>query len=193
MLVGRLGKQQAALAQVGDDGRVGVLDEAPGPGHDLSLEPPLPVDRVDERQVVLETDAHVVLAEGGRDVDHARAVGGGDEVAADDVVRPLVGLHEAERRLVLQAEQVAAGEPALYHGAPAEHRLDQLGGQHEALAATLDQRVLDVGVHGAGDVGDERPGRGGPDRQRDRHAGLARHALGPTRRPAGSARTRSAR
>ena len=79
-------EQQAALLEVGDDGRVGVLDEAPGPRRDLGDEAALGVDGVDDRQVVLEPDLHVVLAEGRRDVDDAGAVGRRHEVAADDEV-----------------------------------------------------------------------------------------------------------
>ena len=50
------------------------------------------------RQVVLLADAHVVLAEGRGDVDDAGAVGGRDEIAADDEVGALVRRHEAEGR-----------------------------------------------------------------------------------------------
>ena len=47
VLVGHLGQQQAALLQVGDDGRVGVFDERVRPGRDLGHEAPGGVDQVD--------------------------------------------------------------------------------------------------------------------------------------------------
>ena len=74
MLVGLDAEQQAALLEVGGDGRVGVLDEDAGPRRDLGDELALGVDGVDDRQVVLLPDAHVLLAEGGRDVHDAGAV-----------------------------------------------------------------------------------------------------------------------
>ena len=171
MLVGLDAEQQAAGLEVGDDGRVCVLDEDAGPRRDLGDEPALEVDGVHDRQVVLEAHAHVVLAEGGGDVDDAGAVGGRDEVAADDEMGPLVGRHEVERRLVLEAEQLAARQLALDDGLLAEHLLDQLAGQHEALAAALDERVGDVGADRGGDVADQRPRRGRPHGQRDGRAG----------------------
>jgi len=164
-------EQKAAGLEVGDDGRVCVFDEDAGPRRDLGDEPALEVDGVHDRQIVLEAHAHVVLAEGGGHVDDTGSVGGRDEVAADDELRPLVGRHEVERRLVLEAEQLAARQLALDYGLLAEHLLDQLAGQHEALAAALDERVGDVGADRGGDVADQRPRRGGPHGQGDGRAG----------------------
>ena len=107
-------------------------------------------------------------------MDDAGAVRGGDVVAADDEVRPLVRRHEVERRLVLEPEQLGAGELAFDDGLLAEDLLGEIAGEHEALAAALDQGVGDLGVDGRGDVADQRPRRGGPDGERDALAGLAR-------------------
>ncbi len=74
MLVGLDAEEQAALLEVGGDGRVGVLDPDAGPRRDLGDEAALEVHGVHDRQVVLEADAHVVLAEGGGDVHDAGAV-----------------------------------------------------------------------------------------------------------------------
>ncbi len=167
VLVGLDAEEKASGLEVGDDGRVCVLDVDPGPRRDLGDEPALEVDGVDHRQVVLHTDAHVLFAEGGRDVDDTGAVGGGDVVAADDEVGALVGAHEAERRLVVQAQQVGARELAQDLGLLAEDLLDEVAREHEAVAAALDERVGDVRVHGRGDVADQRPRRGGPDGERD--------------------------
>ena len=141
VLVGLDAEQQAALLELVRDGRVGVLDEDAGPRRDLGDELALEVDGVDDRQVVLHADAHVVLAERRRDVDDAGAVGGGDVVAADDEVGALVRLHVVEQRLVLEAEQLGAGELAQHLGLLAEHLLDEVAGQDEALAAALHERV----------------------------------------------------
>ena len=106
--VGLDAEQQASGLEVGGDGRVGVLDVDAGPRRDLGDELALGVDGVDHRQVVLHADAHVGLAEGRRDVHDAGAVRGRDVVVADDEVGALVRGHEAERRLVVQAQQLGA-------------------------------------------------------------------------------------
>ena len=167
VLVGLDAEQQAALLEVGDDGRVGVLDVNAGPRRDLGDELALEVDGVDDRQVVLHPDAHVLLAEGGGDMDDAGAVGGSHVVAADDEVRPFVRGHEAEGRLVAQAEQLRAGELAQDLGLLAQDLLHEVAGEDEALAAALDERVGDVGADRGRHVADERPRRGGPDGERD--------------------------
>ena len=182
VLVGLDPEEEAALLELFGDGRVGVLDEAPGPRRHLGDEAPLGVDRVDDRQVVLEPDPHVLLAEGRGDVDDPGAVGRGDVVAADDVVRPPVDGQEDVRRLVLEAEQLGAAQLALDDGLLAEHLLDEVAGEDEALAAALDEGVVDVRVHRRGDVADERPGRGRPDGERDGRAGGAGQPLGRRRR-----------
>ena len=170
VLVGLHAEQQAAGLELGADGRVCVFDEDAGPRRDLGDEAALEVDGVDDRQVVLEAHAHVVLAEGGGHVDDAGAVAGRDEVGADHEMRPLVELHEGERRLVLEAEQLASRQLALDDGLAAEHLLDQLAGQHEALAAALDEGVDDLGMDRRGDVADQRPRRGRPHGQGDGRA-----------------------
>ena len=191
MLVGLDAEQKAAGLEVGGDGRVCVLDEDAGPRRHLGDELALGVHGVDDRQVVLEADAHVLLAEGGGDVDDAGAVGGGDVVAADHEVRPLVRLHEAEGRLVLKAQQLGAGELALDDGLLAEDLLDQLAREDEALAAAQDERVGDLRMDGRGDVADQRPRRRGPDGERD-GLGLAARTPPPTPAAAASPATRAA-
>ena len=143
------------------------------PGRDLGDEAPGGVDQVDDRQVVVAPDAHVVFAEGRREVHDAGAVANRHVAVADHIPGAPVGRDEVEGRLVLEAEQLATRDQALDRGLGPEHRLDQVSGQHETLATALGQGVVDLGVHGAGDVGDERPGRGRPDGQahRSRSAG----------------------
>ena len=166
MRVGDLGHEQAAPAQVGDDARVGVLDEDARPGRHLGGEPALAVDGVQHGEVVLEADAHVVLAEGRRGVHDASALGRRHVVAGDHHEGRLVGRDEGVGRLVAQSDKAAAGERAEDAGALAQDGLDEVGGEHEALAAALGERVLDVRVHGGGNVRDQRPGGRGPDEQR---------------------------
>ena len=55
--------------------------------------------------------------------------------------------HVGERRLVVETHQLGAAELVLDDGLLAEHLLDQVAGQDEALAAALDEGVVDVGVH----------------------------------------------
>ncbi len=165
VLVRHLGQQQATGREVGDDAGVGVFDEHLSPGLDLGDEASGGVDRIDHRQVVVDPDAHVVFAEGRRDVHDAGAVANRDVAVADHIPGAPVGRHEPVGRFVLEVQQRAAGDDALDHGLGAEHRLDQVAGQHEALAAALDEGVVDLGIDGAGDVGDQGPGRGRPDGQ----------------------------
>ena len=167
VLVGLDAEQEAALLELVRDGRVGVLDEDAGPRRDLGDELALEVDGVDDRQVVLHADAHVVLAEGRRDVHDAGAVGGGDVVAADDEVGALVRRQVRVQGLVLEAEQLGPGELAQHLGLLAEDVRDEVAGQDEPVAAALHERVGDVGVHRGRDVADQRPRRGGPDGERD--------------------------
>ena len=167
VLVGLDAQQQAAVLELVRDGRVRVLDPDAGPRRDLGDELALEVDGVHHRQVVVHAHAHVGLAERGRDVHDAGAVRGRDVVVADDEVCALVGLHVVEQRLVVQAAEVGPGELAQDLGLLAEHGLDQVAREHEALAAALDERVGDVRAHRGGHVADERPRRGGPDGERD--------------------------
>ena len=116
----------------------------------------------------------------------------------------LSGVDEAVGRLVVAPDQLGAREGLLDDGVGAEHGGDQVGGQDEVLVAQLGLRVRDVRAHGRGHVGDERPGRGGPDQQADTgRPSAARTGAGavagePPRRPpppapAGSARTPTGR
>ena len=118
--------------------------------------------------------AEVVLAEGGRDVDQAGAVVGGDEVAGEDRVaaRAVVGdvvERAARRRSPARAEP---GKWASDLGALAEHLLDQRLGQDQDLAA--EPRPRDV-----------RRSRG---RRRPRRCGTA--STGSSSRPAAGRRAR---
>ena len=99
------------------------LTNVPAHGADLGDEAAPQVDGVHDGQVVLQADAHVLFAEGRRDMHDAGAVGGGHVVAADHEPGSLVGLDEVVRRLVLEAEQLGARELGLDDGLLAEHRL----------------------------------------------------------------------
>jgi hypothetical protein len=77
----RLGAQQFALRLEGlDDRGVGVLDPLTLEVGDPLVEATAQVDRVLQRDAVLLAEPEVVLAEGDRCMDQARALVGGDEV-----------------------------------------------------------------------------------------------------------------
>ncbi len=158
-----LGAQQhAPVVEVGDEVRVGLLDQPAGPRADGVGEAPVGTDRVRGVEVVAARGGHVVLAEGGRDVDDAGAVVGRHEVG---VHHPVGARQEGEGRVVLPAQELGPGDQALGTSALAEHPLHQRLGQDQGLVAHLDGRVGDLWVDRGGLIGRQRPGRGGPHQQ----------------------------
>ena len=85
----------------------------------------------------------------------------------------LSGVDEAVGRSVVLAHQRGAGIGLLDDGLVPEQRRHQVGGQDEVLVAQTWPWRIDVRADGRGHVGDEGPGRGGPDQQRHRQAVLA--------------------
>ena len=177
-------QQLAARAQVLDEVRVGVLDEAPGVRADPLVVGAVELDRVDHLQPGLLAQAEVVLAEGHRGVHQAGAVLGGDERGGQHgvaLLAPVRAGDEVERRLVGQADQLGAGKALDHLDLLAEHAAGERGGDHlrRLLARHLRAHVLELRVDGHGGVGDQRPRRRGPDDQlvAGLHAPLAgRHA-----------------
>ena len=76
-----------ALFEHTDHVRVGIEHVLTGPLGDLRRVTAVLVHRADRRDAGSVARVLVVLAETGRHVDHARAVLGGDEVAAQDLER----------------------------------------------------------------------------------------------------------
>ena len=165
VLVGLAGVEEPAGFEVVHDAGVGVLDEHAHPRRDLGREAGLFVHGHDHGQVVGLAYEHVVGAEGRRDVDDAGALIGGDKVGRDDPPGRLVGRNEAVGGLVAAPDQLGARKGLLDGGVGAEDRCDQVGSQDKMLLTQPDAGVEDVGTHGGGDVGDERPRRGGPHQE----------------------------
>ncbi len=136
------------------------------PAHGVmrSSKVPSGPDRVQHRQPFGPADLHVVVAEGRRQVDDARALVGADEVGGHHPQGSGRSIgQEVVRPAVVHADQVAPVEALDDVGA-----LGHPGGGHDQVAAALGgphPHVLDVGAHGGGHVGDERPGGGGPDQE----------------------------
>ncbi len=166
VLVREMAEEQAALLEVRDQGLVGLLEELAADQRDLGAEGAVGQHRVDHRKAVLAAGREVVGAEGGRLVDDAGAVLGGDVLGVEDVVRVL-DLDQVERAAVGPALHLGAGEglagrlPALAEGLG-----QQRFGDHQLLGAVGGHHVGDLGVHGGGGVGDQGPRGGGPDQQR---------------------------
>ena len=165
VLVGHLFEQQALFLEHGDDALVRLFDELPGKVGDGGLEAAALVHQIDHGQAVLLPHAVVVFAEGGGDVDDARAVGEGDVAVADDVVRlfAVAALGIGEEGLVLGVFVFLAlfdGEEGV---APFfKQRRKQRLRQYIALPCPFDLGVVFFRVHAQGDVGRQRPGRGRP-------------------------------
>ena len=163
MRVGRGGKELAAGLEVLDDEGVGVFYEHAGPGGHRVDKAALGVDQLHKGQVVLAAHARVVLAEGRRGVDDARAVGEGDVVVRHDVPAALAGLAgKGVERLVLRADELGALDGP-QHLRPLAHDLLAQGlGQDVGLAVLFGVDVVLVLVYDQRDVGGQGPGRGGP-------------------------------
>ena len=171
-----LGAQQlAARVQVGDQVRVGLLHQAPGPRPDGVGEAPVGTHRVRRVQAVAARRGHVVLAEGRGDVDDPGAVVGRDELGVDHAVG---AGQEGEGRVVLPPQELGARDEARGTSALAEHGLHQRLGEDQGLVAVLDRRVGDLGMDRRRLVGRQRPGRRRPHQkgplavhQREAHEG----------------------
>jgi hypothetical protein len=166
----------AAGLQVADDLRVRVEHLQALVGRHPGVELAPGVHRDDDLDAGRVGDGLVLLTEGGGDVHDAGALVGADVVGGQHPVRVRPPGEEVERRGVAQLDQLGATQRA-QHG----RLLAQLAGvvpdpgrgQHVPLSVRLDQRVLDVRVHGERQVGRQRPRRRGPDqRQRTVQIGL---------------------
>jgi hypothetical protein len=165
VLVRLLAEQQAALAQVGHQRRVGVLEEQPADERDPGPEVPVRLDRVDHRQPVRAGGGEVLGAERGGLVHQPGAVLGGHVVGQDHVVRA-GDLDQLERPAVARALQRGAREP-VEHLDPvlAEHRGQQRLGHHEGALRAARDDVLDPRVDRDRGVGHQRPRRRRPDQE----------------------------
>ena len=165
VLVGELFEQKPLLFQERDDALVRLFDEHARKVGDGGFEAAALVHHVHDGQAVLLPDAVVVLAEGGRDVHDARAVGQGDVPVAHDVVRlfAVAALGIGEERFVFAALVFAP----LLHGERCIRPLFEQRGherlrEHVARAGRLDLGVVLLRVDAQRDVGRERPRRGRP-------------------------------
>ena len=159
-------EQVPAVAQMFDHGAVGLPDVlAHQPvGHGV-VEGAVGLHRAVHVQAFAQAGLIVVGAVAGRGVHQAGAVFEGDVFSVRDLA-----LAVAEGVLVGDANQVAAGEGGLGLGtvdaALGQHLGGEFGGEHDFTITGLIDAVLVALVHGHGQVGGQRPRRGGPDHQR---------------------------
>ena len=184
-----LAQQPPARAQVRDEVGVGVLDPAAGVRADALVVGAVEPHRVDHREALLGAEPVVVLAEGDRRVDDARAVVGGHEVGGQDGVALLPVLlagDEGEGRLVAGAEHVAAVEAVGHLGVLAQDALHERLGQHLAVArcgrrpapGRPPRAALETSVHGVVvQPSSVSPARSAPARLHDREAHVDRRVL----------------
>ena len=178
------GQGAGAVAQVGNDGLVGLEDLQPGVVADLLGQAAAVVDGHDRLDAGLGAGDHVVLTEGRGHVHQAGSVGGGHEVGGDDRpgIRPRGGalgtvggvVEVVEDRVVAPPHQVGPGAGGQHLrvltelagvGAQQVLRDNDVLASHRRVEVLVDVdgHVLDVGPHGDGHVGGQRPGGGGPD------------------------------
>ena len=167
----RLGPEDAtARAEVLDQVGIGILDVPAGVGADAVVVGAVEPDRVDHVEPVLLAEAEVVLAEGDRGMDQARAVGGGDEVGEQHGVAAgaVLGCRdERERRVVGDALELGARE-AVQDVRPfafPDHAFDQRLGDHVDLVLIFHANVSQFRVDGDRGVRHERPRSRGPDQE----------------------------
>ncbi len=170
-------EHQAAALQILDDPGVGVLEPEAGERAGSRDHLPLAVDREDHRQAVAPAGLVVVLAEWRRGVDEPGAVRGRDVVAEHHAAGD-VRLEEGEQAVVEHPLQVAPPEAGEGRRVPqidllalsilvdrhGHGRAQVLTQQDEVprLPRVLDDLIDKVRMHGEADVGDRRPGGGGP-------------------------------
>ena len=125
--------QQSTLREVGDQSRVGFLEELATDDAHLGIEGPVGVERVDHRQVVGLAHQHVFGTESRCDVDKAGAVLGGDVVGQHHSM--CVGdVHQVERRLVGGSFEFGGSDVAEHLGTFGYHLAQCLGHyQHVAI------------------------------------------------------------
>jgi hypothetical protein len=168
VLVGVLGHQQPPDRQVGDDLRVGVLDEPPVPRRYPVVERGVGVDGVEDRQVLGPPDGGVLLAERRGDVDDARPVVVGHVVGRHHPPGVLAHhrLEELERPLVAPADHVRARPAGRRFGAGVEPLGRPLAQHQVAPAGRVGHLHIGEGrADGGGDVGDQGPRCGRPHQQ----------------------------
>ena len=161
---GHGGEQQSPLLQIVQHQLVRVLDEHARPlgvgGHAA-----LGVHEVHEGDVVLPTDAVIVLTKGGSDMNDAGTVGHGDVIIADHTPGGLIQFAhgEVEQGLVFHALQVDTGHfRVILHFLAAENGGDQRLAHDVMFALHRDAAIGIMGIDAQRQVAGQRPGRGGP-------------------------------
>ena len=184
--------QQAALLEICHDLRVCVLHELPSegvvPGDDA-----LQVHGLHEVQSLLAAQSQVLVTEGWRNMDDARAVFHRDEVCGHHLGREVIsalcgrqnaGIKPADSRTVL-ARGIQRRVPQANQLAPRQRPddgmllpyvvLHQGGGQSQSFNAVfalqLDDGILGFRINGKGRISGEGPRSGRPRQQERRYAG----------------------
>ncbi len=132
--------------------------------------------RIVHRQRVALPHRIVVWTMRRRDVNEAGAGAGGHEIGQDH--RHFARLERMTQSHALQRGARTIGQHAMGLDAPAgQNGIDLRLGQDKALAtlSTLhfDQHIIQLGMHRHRLIGRQRPGRGGPDDDRNRAVALA--------------------
>ncbi len=160
---------EALLAQTCEHDLDHVGRGAAGQRTETVQEHALFVDRRHDGQAEFATEVEVLLAAARRDVDDARALGAGHQVPGDHTVRGdglSGGRQLIERAVVGPPDHLGADERAEHLDGTAFLHLVQAGlGDVVDVAVLAHTGVGQLRMHGAGDVGRERPRRRGPDEQ----------------------------
>ena len=170
VLDGLVPQHPTGRLEVLDDHRVGVEDHQTLVRRDLRGEASARIERLHHLDAVGGREFHVLLTEGGSEVHDAGAVLGGHVVAQQHPVGARMSDEEVERRCVGKTFElrsaVAPEDLGLteFLGVAAQQRLRE---QILLTVGRCDVHVLDVGMHGNGQVGRQGPRRGRPDQRVD--------------------------
>ena len=163
VLKGERRKERAPLLQVLQHLRVRILDEHAVKGR-AAAQVAGGVHKLQKGQLPGLADAIVVLAEGGGDVYHARAVGQRNIAVGNDAVAllPLKVYGQVEQRPVFTALQLTAAQGPDDFGLLPQYAGNQRRSQNIGFAVLFRIDIVLVRVHAERNVGGQRPGRGRP-------------------------------
>ncbi|MPM33921.1 hypothetical protein SDC9_80502 [bioreactor metagenome] len=160
-------KELSALLERVEDGFVRFFDEQPVPGR-AAGHVAGSVDQLHKRQFPFFAHAGVVFAEGGRDVDDARAVFKGHVSVRNDAVAFLIAKVDGQRkqRLVFHADELLSLAGGNDLRILAQHLPNQRFREDVGICALFHRGVGFLCVDAEGYVARQRPGRGRPGKER---------------------------
>jgi len=169
-------KEHAGFGQLLDDALVGFEHLLTGEEFHVLDEPAPVVDRVVDIQAEAQPHLVVVLAVAGRRVDAAGACLQGHVFTQENDRIPVVEGMAAV--FLFQRVRFEGCNHFTGDACPLAEGVKQTGRNDQDAAAGVEGDILEFRMDGYGQVGGQRPGRGGPDDHGYRFPGQLRHRSG---------------